>query len=210
MPRWSGYRLLRTAPASASVGVDDVAAATLGDLREMVRCTTIDASAVCQRAAQLLATVIGDAVTVSLRDEDGSLRLAAFDHPDAERAVAMGAMLRFGTSLEPMYVRQAADTGETVLVPQVPQRDVRTRIRPEFHESLMAAGFYSAISAPIVGDDIVRGAVLVSRDTPGRPHTIEDRDFVLLVAGYIGAAIAQAERGRAAWAARAKMVDALG
>ena len=57
----------------------------------------------------------------------------------------IGAMLRFGALDEPMYARRAADTGEVVLVPQVPQREVRTQVRPEFHQCLAQAGFYSAV-----------------------------------------------------------------
>ena len=179
-------------------------------LEEMVACTTVDATAVYQRAAQALASVIGDAVTVSLREADGSLRLAAFDHSDPERAVAMGAMLRFGNPDEPLYSRRAAETGEAVFVPQVPQREVRGQVRPEFHQALTTAGFYSAVSAPIVGSGVVRGSVLASRDTPGRPYTIEDRDFVVAVALRIGAAVAQAERGHAAWSLRARLANDLG
>ena len=107
----------------------------------------------------------------------------------------MGAMLRFGNPDEPLYSRRAAETGEAVFVPQVPQREVRTQVRPEFHQALTTAGFYSAVSAPIVGTGVVRGSVLASRDTPGRPYTIEDRDLVVAVALRIGAAVAQAERG---------------
>ena len=140
---------------------------------------------------------------MSLREADGSLRLAAFDHRDPERGVLIGAMLRFGALDEPMYARRAADTGEVVLVPQVPQREVRTQVRPEFHQCLAQAGFYSAVSAPIIGSGVVRGAVLVTRDSPGRPYTFDDRDFVVSVAARIGAAMAQAERGHAAWALRA-------
>jgi excisionase family DNA binding protein len=182
---------------------------SLTRLEEMVEYTTVDASAVYQRAAAILSGELGDAAIVSLREPDGSLRLAAFDHHDPERAVLIGAMLRFGALDEPLYARRAADTGEVVLVPQVPQREVRTRVRPEFHQCLAQAGFYSAVSAPIVGSGVVRGTVLVSRDSPGRPYTVEDRDFVAAVAARIGAAMAQAERGHASWSLRARLAAEL-
>ena len=183
----------------------DAGTEVIGELAEMVERTTVDASAAYQRAAQALSRVIGDAAIISLREADGSLRLVAFDHPKPERAVLIGAMLRFGALDEPMYARQAADTGEPLLVPQVPQRDVRTQLRPEFHQCLATVGFYSAVTAPIVGDGVVRGTVLTSRDSPGRPYTTEDRDFVVAVADQIGAAIAHAERGHAAWALRGRL-----
>jgi GAF domain len=137
------------------------------------------------------------------------LRLAAFDHRDPERAVLLGAMLRFGSPEEPIYARRAVDTGAPVFVPQVPQREVRTQLRPEFHQCLTQAGFYSAVSAPIVGGGVVRGTLLASRDAPGNPYTFEDRDFVVAVAARVGAAIAQAEHGHAAWALRARLATEL-
>jgi excisionase family DNA binding protein len=187
----------------------DRQAEALRQLEEMVGWTTLDATAMFSRAAHALADTIGDAATVSLREPDGTLRLVAFDHRDPERAVAMGTMLRFGTSAEPLYAREASERGEAVFVPQVPQRDVRSQVRPEFHQTLTTAGFYSAVSAPIVGSGPVRGSVLVSRDTPGRPYTLEDRDFVVCVASSIDAAIEQAERGHRAWEVRRRLAREL-
>ncbi|MGH8977665.1 MAG: GAF domain-containing protein, partial [Acidimicrobiia bacterium] len=187
-------------PAGEAEPAGDV----LDQLAEMVEFTTVDAGAVYQRAAHALASEPGDGAIISLRQPDGSLRLAAFDHHDPERAVIIGAMLRFG-AMDAMYARRAVDTGEVVHVPQVPQREVRNQVRPEFHQSLAHAGFYSAISAPIVGSGVVRGTVLVSRDSPGRPYTFDDRDFVSAVAARIGAAMAQAERCRVAWSVRARL-----
>jgi PAS domain-containing protein len=174
----------------------------------MVEWTTVDAGAVYQRAARALATELGDGVIVSLRQPDGSVRLAAFDHHDPERAVIIGAMLRFG-AMDAMYARRAVNAGELVFVPQVPQREVRGQVRPEFHQCLAHAGFYSAVSAPVIGSGVVRGTVLVSRDSPGRPYTVADCDFVAAVAARIGAAMAQAERGRVAWSLRARLASEL-
>ena len=213
LERFQGQRAaMERVPAmperDAAVDLTPIAGA-LARLEELIEFTTVDASAVYQRAAHTLSSSLGDAAIVSLREADGSLRLAAFDHRDPERVVLIGAMLRFGALDEPMYARRAADTGEVVLVPQVPQREVRTQVRPEFHQCLAQAGFYSAVSAPIIGSGVVRGTVLVSRDSPGRPYTFDDRDFVVAVASRIGAAMAQAERGHAAWALRARLAAEL-
>ena len=86
----------------AAAGLDPVADA-LVRLEELIQFTTVDASAVYQRAAHALSSTLGDAAIVSLREADGSLRLAAFDHRDPERGVLIGAMLRFGALDEPMY-----------------------------------------------------------------------------------------------------------
>ena len=113
----------------------------------------------------------------------------------------MGAMLRFGALDEPMYARRAADTGEAVLVPQVPQREVRTQVRPEFHQCLDDAGFYSAMSAPIVGSGVVRGAVLgVPRHAGPAVHVRRSR---LRRRGGVARSAPRSRRpsaGHAAWA----------
>jgi excisionase family DNA binding protein len=184
-------------------------AVALAELTDLVECTTVDATAVYKRAATVLANIIGDCVIVSLRQADGSLKLATFEHRDPERAVLIGAMLRFGEDEEPMYARQALDSRSVVFMPQVPQRDVRTQLRPEFHQRLSHSGFYSAISAPIVVDDDVRGTLLLSRDSPGNPYTTDDRDFVVDIASRVGAAMAQAADGRAAWALRRRLAGEL-
>ena len=69
-------------------------------------------------------------------------------------------------------------TGEVICVPQVPQRELRRRLHPELHEHLQLSGCYSAVSAPIG----TSGALLVTRDLPGRPYTNDDVAFIEAIA----------------------------
>jgi PAS domain-containing protein len=163
-----------------------------------------DERAVLQRAVTVAASVLGDAVAVYLPGPIG-LEPVAFDHTDPNRAVVLGAMMRGGVTGEPTFSSRSV-TDEPVLVPQVAQRDVRTGIRPEFHQFLSTLGFYSVVSAPVVLRDGRRGAVFAARDTPGRPYTLEDLAFVEEVAQRVALAVKRATQGRGAWAARAELL----
>jgi excisionase family DNA binding protein len=194
----------RTTPIVPSARVD-----ALNVLDAMLRVTTVDAAAVCARAVNTVATVIGDGAVLQLSSGDPPNPVLAFDHYDAERSVLMGAVLRFGRTEGGSFTERAANSESAVLVPQVPQREVRSMLAPEFHQVLGDVGFYSAISAPISISGQFRGTLFAGRDTPGRPYTVEDRDFVIAVASRVGLASTRADRGRQAWDLRARIMSDL-
>ncbi len=82
-------------------------------------------------------------------------------------------------------------------------------LAPEFHQVLGDVGFYSAISAPISVSGQFRGTLFAGRDTPGRPYTVEDRDFVVAVASRVALASTRADRGRQAWELRSRIMSEL-
>jgi excisionase family DNA binding protein len=179
--------------------------AALKVLRDMVECVSVDARALQQRAAECVAHAIGDAVAVFVIDGE-ALVPVAFHHANPQRAVVMGAMLR-GRTGEPAFAERAVERGEPVFVPQVPQREVRALLRPEFHQYLATVGVFSAVAAPLIVDDVIVGAMSVRRDRPGRPYTTDDRDFVVAVAAKVSAGMERAARARAAWELRASLVE---
>jgi PAS domain-containing protein len=89
-------------------------------------------------------------------------------------------------------------------VPQVPQRELRRRLHPELHEHLQLSGCYSAACAPI-GET---GALLVTRDLPGRPYTNDDLALVESIAGRVARADERARSWTAAWQLRREIVSA--
>ena len=194
----------RTTPIVPSARVD-----ALNILDSMLRVTTVDAGAVCLRAVNSVANVVGDGAVLQLAHTDHSDGVITFDHYDAERSVLMGAVLRLGRTEGGSFTERAANSDTAVLVPQVPQREVRSMLAPEFHQVLGEVGFYSAISAPISISGQFRGTLFAGRDTPGRPYTIEDRDFVVAVASRVSLASTRADRGRQAWELRARIMSDL-
>ncbi len=92
---------------------------------------------------------------------------------------------------------------EVLLVPQVPQRELRRRLHPELHENLQLFGCYSAVCAPIGAT----GALLVTRDLPGRPYTNDDLAFVESIAARATRADERARAWTVAWKLRRRMVE---
>jgi len=182
--------------------------AVLSTLDDMADAPLVDPNALYARAARFVAEALGDVASVHIC-RDGRLDLVAYDHHDPRRAVLIGALLHHGRTAKPAYVEQAADTVEPVLIPQVPQRDVRTWVRPEFHQFLDRLGCYSAISAPIVLGGRAFGAIFAGRDAPGRPYTAEDAEFVREIAHRLALAAARGERERYSWTLRAHTSEEL-
>jgi len=126
---------------------------------------------------------------------------AAHRDPVSEVAAStLGRDPRTSTNL----VRRSVTTGEVVCVPQVPQRELRRRLHPELHEHLHLSGCYSAVCAPIGA----RGALLVTRDLPGRPYTNDDIAIVESIAARVALADARAACWTSAWEIRRAMVAA--
>jgi PAS domain-containing protein len=128
---------------------------------------------------------------------------AAHRDPVSEVAAStLGRDPRTSTKL----VRRAVTSGELICVAQVPQRELRRRLHPELHEHLQLSGCYSAVCAPVGAT----GALLVTRDLPGRPYGHDDLAFVESIAARVVRADERARCWTAAWEMRRAMVAALG
>jgi PAS domain-containing protein len=96
-----------------------------------------------------------------------------------------------------------------LFLPQVPQQDVRSQLRPELHQYLLETGCYSTICAPIFIGGRSEAALLVSRDAPGRPYTNGDVDFVTGLAERVTLAHARVTAVTGACADRRRMIRTL-
>jgi len=169
----------------------------------MVDAVTLESAAVGERAARVAAEMLGDTAFVYRRSaaDDMVAVYAAHRDPISEVAAStLGRDPRTPTNL----VRRAMITGETVCVPQVPQHVLRQRLHPELHENLHLSGCYSAVCVPIG----TTGALLVTRDHPGRPYTNDDLPIVEAIAARVARADERARYWTAAWELRRAMVVA--
>jgi excisionase family DNA binding protein len=185
--------------SSAAASIDDA----LHVLDLMVDAVTLEAAPVGERAARVAAEMLGDTAFLYRRAEAGDAQFAYAAHRDPISEVAastLGRDPRTPTSL----VRRALAGGETVCVAQVPKHVLRQRLHPELHENLHLSGCYSALCAPIG----TTGALLVTRDHPGRPYTNDDIPFVEAVAARVARADERARCWTAAWELRRAMVVA--
>ncbi|MDQ1385970.1 MAG: hypothetical protein QOG65_3349 [Actinomycetota bacterium] len=190
----------RWADATSS-GNDDA----LHVLDTMVDAVTLDASAVAGSAARVAAENLGDAAFLYRRaateEMPDRLVVIAAAHRDPVSEVAantLGRDPRTSTNL----VRRAVASGETICVPQVPQRELRRRLHPELHEHLHITGCFSALVAPIGRT----AALLVTRDLPGRPYSGDDVALVDAIAARVARADERVRCWSGAWELRRAMV----
>jgi excisionase family DNA binding protein len=175
-------------------------------LDQMVDAVTVNARPIIERGGRFGADVLGDAVIVALRDDDGEIAVAHIAHRDPVSEVALAAVayeVPFALEIARLVVR----TGSPMFVPQVAQRDVRRSLRPELHEFLLGGGCYSLITVPIGTDERIDGALMAVRDGPGRPYEREDIDFVSALGARISLAHARAAHSVTAKDARQRLVD---
>jgi excisionase family DNA binding protein len=174
----------------------------------MVDAVTLDSTAVAERAARVIAEHLGDTVFVyrgagSGLTEPGSIAVVYAAHRDPVSEVAASTLGRDPRTSTNM-VRHAIMGNELICVAQVPQRELRRRLHPELHEHLHLSGCYSAMCAPISGT----GALLVTRDLPGRPYGPADVELVESIAARVTRADERASSWAGAWEMRRRMVAA--
>jgi excisionase family DNA binding protein len=179
------------------------AAASLRVLDKMVDVVTEDATAVVSRATRLAADAIGDGAILYQRCAGGPLLVSNVAHRDAASEVVATTVARDVRSSNDM-IRRVIRTGESLFLPQVPQRELRRRVHPEHHMHIETGGCYSAICVPVNGD----GALLLTRDVPGRPYTRADLELAEGIADRIALAELRAEHRAAAIDLRRNLIEA--
>jgi excisionase family DNA binding protein len=179
--------------------------AALHVLDLMVDAVTLDSTAVGERAARVVAEHLGDTAFVYRRSADGVMAVVYAAHRDPVSEVAASTLGRDPRTSTDLVCR-AVTTGEPICVAQVPQRELRRRLHPELHEHLQLSGCYSAMCAPVGAT----GALLVTRDLPGRPYAGDDLAFVESIAARVVRADERARCWTAAWEMRRAMVAAFG
>ena len=199
VPELNGHDVPKTAITAAD------AFAMLDAMLERV---TVDARPVATRAARLLAEVLGDAAVLYGLDDDGRATVLHVAHHDPVCEVAASTVARYGDP-GAFFAHATLRESEPLLISQVPQRNVRRRLRAEVQQHLGVSGCYSALSVPIVFEGHPIAALVASRDTPVSPYTRDDLDFVRELARRVELAYASAALGRRAWELRERVVDAL-
>jgi excisionase family DNA binding protein len=177
-------------------------------LDRVVNAATIDPRPVAARAARITADLLGDAAGVYERRAIGERPAATHvAHCDPVREVDAVTIARDAHSSIP-FAEMVLDSCQTVFMPQVPQQEVRTYLRPEMHQGLEWIGCYSSICAPIVVGGRADGALLAIRDAPGRPYASADVEFVQDVAARIALGYERVARVSNAWHTRRRVLSA--
>jgi excisionase family DNA binding protein len=177
-------------------------------LDAMVERVTVDARPVGERAARLVADVLGDVGVVYGLDEDGAYVVLHLAHHDPACEVTASEIARHGDA-SAFFARSALRQPEPLFLPQVPQRTIRDHLRPEVQQHLSLVGCYSALSVPIVVDGEAVAGLVASRDTPTKPYSRADLAFVCELAARLEIAYTRAARCRSAWQLRERVVAVL-
>jgi excisionase family DNA binding protein len=177
-------------------------------LDAMVDAVALDARAVTDRATRFVAEVLGDLASVHCRRIGADPVITCLAHRDPVHEVRANTVMRDRYTSNPM-ARGVMSRGETLFLPQVPQRNIRSHMRPEMHQYLLSSGCYSAIGTPVMGDGRPEGVLIVTRDLPGCPYSQEDVAFVEAVAARISLAFARVSSVSGAWEARRQAMYAL-
>jgi excisionase family DNA binding protein len=198
LPTTSAERSSVAAPAPTTP------ASLLPVLDRMIDEITVDANALENRAAHMLAEALGDTVIIYRRVRENELEVVHVAHHNPQAQVLATTLARDPRTVN-SFAYRTFRAGTSVFVPQVPQRELRRCLDPELHEYLDALGCYILISVPIGTE----GALLATRDLPGRPYSQQDVVLMESVAARVLFGTARAERGAYARDTRRRVVRAL-
>lgn len=155
------------------------------ELTRLLASAYLDYHKMLEILTQLVAEQIGDACQVAMLSEEGQALIpVAFYPPHPDGASVVQEIHRhiidiIGDGIGGM----AARNGAPVLVPVVPQEDVRAHLAPDLWPLLEFSSVHSVMIIPLIIQDRLFGALSVTRDRPGRPYSEEDKVFLEALAG---------------------------
>jgi signal transduction histidine kinase len=134
----------------------------------------LDYDEVLKTIARLISGRIGDDCAILLFSEDGQKAYTvAFYHPDP-RAMALmqEALQRWPGDTHSERFRTLL-SGETLFLPVVDPEEFRAAFEPEFWPYIDQVGVASVLAVPLQVHGSVIGALVLTRDQPGRPYTFD-------------------------------------
>ncbi len=179
----------------------------LAEVHAVASSTTTSAQAAFDTVARVGAETIGDTGVVVVATPQGFRPVASHD-ADPRRRAALAAMVdAFGADGPDGCLGRVAATQRPLLLPHVAQDRLRLSVDPQHRQFLDVIGVHSLAIAPIVNDEGLEAAVVLSRATPGAPYGLEELAFVESLASSLGLALGRASVYRAGWRRRREMVQ---
>lgn len=134
---------------------------------------------------------IGDAVSVHLRESDGSYSLAAAEHVDPEQAVLQREISGQLTAPITSAYDALLASGEAALVPDISLDQALASVDDaQLRERLAACAPRSSIMLPLIAGGHALGVLVVTTVVGGRPALVEgDREQLEELAGRLALAI---------------------
>jgi PAS domain S-box-containing protein len=177
--------------------------------------SSLDTEQTLAHVANLAVPALADWISVYLDQPDGTVRLAAVKHVDANMAALLRSMFdRYGLAPgAPGGHASILETGQPQLIPVVTDA-IRARVARDAEQRAMLdeLGAVSAVMVPIIGSGRTLGTIALVASTSERQYTQDDLALAEELARRVAVALdharlfelAQRERDRAEEANRAK------
>ena len=183
--------------------------ARLTALAEVTRALTevaLSPDDVLETVIRRVAELIGDLSVLMLLSEDGRwLTPAAVHHPDPELVLATRDIFaRAPQPAEAGVIGRVVQTGRPQRVSAASLAEMEALILPEHRPHLQRTPTFSLLAVPLRARGRILGALSVSRQTPDRPYTAADEQFLQDLADWAGLAIETARLYAAEAATRAE------
>lgn len=166
----------------------------LAEIAQMIVEAGLDNQAILDGIARRVSAVAGDACMVTLLSDDGQqLRLASLFHAEPQaidliREVVESSCPHVGIGLH----KHVIETGQPILIDEVPQDEIRAAIPPDYWPHLERFGISSLLIVPLRAQDCVVGTLGVSRDRAGSAYEAGDREFLQEIADRTALAVTNA------------------
>ena len=147
--------------------------------------------------AREVATQLGESCAINLLTADGQLLepvAVAAVQPEVEASIRQTMAAAPVRMDEGSSLARVAATGESVLVPEVPEGWGAERLRPEYSEHLERFPVATLMVVPLPARGAIIGAISAARRRGSRPYTPDDLVLLQELATRAGLAIANARQ----------------
>jgi PAS domain S-box-containing protein len=153
----------------------------LAEISQALAEVGLDVQAVLETIVRHTADVIGDACIIRLLSSDEQwLKVVAFHHPNPEAKALMESLYTATPAAASNdWLAPVLRNGQPLLIPIVPQEQIRRIAQPEYLPYVEQVGIHSLLIVPLRVQGQVIGIVCLLRDHPGQPYTLDDQALLL-------------------------------
>jgi PAS domain S-box-containing protein len=149
---------------------------------------------ILEAATRRVAELIGDICSIYFIEEDGEhFTPAVIYHRDPEMAEELRQADRARrTRVDESFSARVVETGEALLIPEITPEDALTGVSPKYRDYLRRRPVYGILIAPLKSRGRVTGLLSLTRTSPGRPYTEDDRRLLQELADRTALAVENA------------------
>lgn len=148
----------------------------LSDISREIANVRLDPDLLLQTISKSIASWIGDSCVIRVLSDDGThLRKAGIAHADPEVEREMHAIVETTSHLPDEGLNGLVmGHGKSVIIHRLTQEQADEELRKECLRFYEKTGLSSIIMVPLIVEGNVIGTICITRDTKGKPYSIED------------------------------------